>query len=125
MRIEMIVCCFIAFQIQLCFVHRGLSILSNHLKCRFAFYPQSFLIPQQLQQFREIAEQSSVWIEKPAHGFCGRGIRIVAGVPDDFTNRGRSVKAESSSKHTGKFTGSESTTCPHYIEFMIATNEED
>jgi hypothetical protein len=65
-------------------LHCVLTSLSFRLRRRFLFYPRSFLIPGQTSQFRAAAPGARAWIEKPALGSCGRGIRIVAGVPDSF-----------------------------------------
>jgi hypothetical protein len=67
-------------------LHRVLGLLCFRLRRYFSFYPRSFLIPCQMSQFRTAATTGGncAWIEKPAHGSCGRGIRIVSGVPDSF-----------------------------------------
>jgi hypothetical protein len=43
-------------------LHQVLNLLSAKVRHRFPFYPQSFLIPFQLQQFRAAAASPSVWI---------------------------------------------------------------
>jgi hypothetical protein len=65
-------------------LHRSLTLLSFRVKHYLPFYPLSFLIPPQLAEFRAAAARIPIWIEKPARSSCGRGIRIVSGVPDDF-----------------------------------------
>ena len=70
----------------------GLKLGLHHLMNRFAkrfgflpeFYPKTFVVPQEKEEFCSEFKESDMWIEKPARGSCGRGIRIINRVPDEF-----------------------------------------
>lgn len=60
-------------------LHLCLSNTSIRLGRTFAFYPETFLLPPQREDFAERATPESVWILKPSGGSKGKGIEIFKG----------------------------------------------
>eukprot|EP00929_Paragymnodinium_shiwhaense_P082998 TRINITY_DN44030_c0_g1_i1.p1 TRINITY_DN44030_c0_g1~~TRINITY_DN44030_c0_g1_i1.p1 ORF type:complete len:1175 (-),score=218.51 TRINITY_DN44030_c0_g1_i1:195-3719(-) len=50
----------------------------------FAFYPESFVLPQQLEQWQQAyeASENKVWLLKPRWLCCGQGIQLVTGLDE-------------------------------------------
>ncbi|KAK8886300.1 hypothetical protein M9Y10_041762 [Tritrichomonas musculus] len=68
-------------------LHTTLTKFMYYTGLSLPFYPKTFLIPQQLEQFKKSVSSAKFWIEKPSCGSCGRGITIVEGMPEKFITR--------------------------------------
>lgn len=57
--------------------HHLMSILTEKLGEKPSFYPDSYLLPQQMKEFQENFSTSELWIQKPAGGARGQGIKLI------------------------------------------------
>ena len=58
-------------------LHNILALYQYHTKEHLFFYPKSFLLPAEKDQFLADTSPIKTWIVKPAGGSCGRGIHII------------------------------------------------
>ncbi|OHT07143.1 Tubulin-tyrosine ligase family protein [Tritrichomonas foetus] len=65
-------------------LHITLSRFKQQTNLPLNFYPKTFLLPDQIDQFKKEFSSSKYWIEKPTSGSCGRGIRVIDEIPEKF-----------------------------------------
>lgn len=65
-------------------LHASLTIYKQNHKTNLDFYPQTYLIPQELEDFKKHFSEHSIWIVKPTGGSCGRGIFLINEIPQNF-----------------------------------------
>jgi hypothetical protein len=61
--------------------HLAMASLAKRLEGNPSFYPETYLLPNERDQLRDAIESSPVWIQKPAGGARGGGIKLLKDFP--------------------------------------------
>lgn len=67
-------------------LHRLLYMFEKQFHVPLDFYPESYILPYQMNEFKA-AFDKSLWIEKPTRSSCGRGIKIHNKFPVELGSR--------------------------------------
>ena len=58
-------------------LHKSLIDFNMRTKYPIDFYPKTYVLPGQYEQFKKDFSSSIYWIQKPFSGSCGRGINLI------------------------------------------------
>lgn len=68
-------------------LHASLTIYRQHTRKNLPFYPQTYLIPEEMDSFKKHFTDHEIWIVKPTGGSCGRGIFLINEMPEKFNEQ--------------------------------------
>jgi len=57
--------------------HDLMRTLEERTKKRFSFYPESYILPKERSKLAQVFQTSNLWIQKPAGGSRGEGIKVI------------------------------------------------
>jgi hypothetical protein len=61
--------------------HLAMAHIAKTLNAPPSFYPESYLLPSEREHLREVIATSPIWIQKPAGGARGAGIKLLKEFP--------------------------------------------
>ena len=64
--------------------HRTATALSGKLENSFPFYLPTYVLPEQLEEFKAAASSASLWIQKPVGRSHSRGIKLLKEAPESI-----------------------------------------